>query len=211
MTAPVVGITRAVRSLEARPGAPQDGEAAIGGDGAVAVLQSHPVKGLPTVPAEPTVILWDNANIVESFPELTLPLTFSVATELYASVYRGTCRTLGVPAATIEREAGIFGAMLGLLQGRVYYNLNSWYRVLSLLPGFRLTAGFLEAMMGARRPGAGPDERAVLTVAGAARRIELARMTVRLAWRWFRFEADARRFRKWMAALMASHRPPSPS
>ena len=28
--------------------------------------------------------------------------------------------------------------MLGLVRGRVYYNLLSWYRVLALLPGFTL-------------------------------------------------------------------------
>jgi pyruvate,water dikinase len=95
---------------------------------------------------------------------------------------------------------------LGLLQGRVYYNLNSWYRVLSLLPGFRLTAGFLEAMMGARRPGAGPDERAVLALAGAARRWELAVMTARLVSRLARSGHDATRFQARIADLLEEHR-----
>jgi pyruvate,water dikinase len=153
---------------------------------------------------DPVVIAWDNANIVESFPELTLPLTFSVAVELYASVYRGACRALGVPRRTLHREDRVFEQMLGLLQGRVYYNLDSWYRVLSLLPGFRLTAGFLEAMMGARRPGAGAGERATPVAAGAVRRVELATMTARLAYRLLRFGSDATRFRARIAALLAA-------
>ena len=155
------------------------------------------------------VILWDNANIVESFPELTLPLTFSVAVELYAPVYRGACRALGVPRASIEREARTFEQMLGLLQGRVYYNLNSWYRVLSLLPGFRLTAGFLEAMMGTRRPGSGSDERTAMTLAAPARARELATMTARLGYRLLRFEADATAFRARVAGLLEDHGRPA--
>lgn len=202
-----VAVAGAALLLELRLGAPQDVEWAFDAMGALVVLQTRPI----TAPwsrdgGASDVILWDDANIVESFPELTLPLTFSVAVELYASVYRGACRALGVPAGTTEREGRTFEQMLGLLQGRVYYDLNSWYRVLSLLPGFRHTAGFLESMMGARRPGTGPDERAVLAVAGAARRRELAAMSIRLAYRWLRFGDDATGFRARIDALLAEHR-----
>ncbi|NJO75308.1 MAG: hypothetical protein HC833_17000 [Leptolyngbyaceae cyanobacterium RM1_406_9] len=40
--------------------------------------------------------------------------------------------------------------MLGLIQGRIYYNLLSWYRVLALLPGFTVNRRFMEQMMGVR-------------------------------------------------------------
>jgi pyruvate,water dikinase len=177
------------------------------------VAASSPVlvteAGTPEPGDAGAVILWDNANIVESFPELTLPLTVSVAVELYDPVYRGACRALGVPPASIEREARTFEQMLGLLQGRVYYNLNSWYRVLSLLPGFRLTAGFLEAMMGTRRPGSGPDERTAMTLAAPARVRELATMTARLGYRLLRFGADATAFRARVAGLLEEHRRPA--
>ncbi|HJW21288.1 MAG TPA: hypothetical protein VJ506_02550, partial [Candidatus Limnocylindrales bacterium] len=152
------------------------------------------------------VVLWDNANIVESFPEITLPLTFSVAVELYAAVYVGVCRALGVPASTLERESAAFEELLGILQGRVYYNVNNWYRVLSLLPAFALASGFLEAMMGARRPGARADEHAVLEVAPPAPpRIRLA-MTARLLHRMVRLESDTARFQRRLATVLARHR-----
>ena len=149
---------------------------------------------------------WGNANIVESFPELTLPLTYAVATDVYASVYRDACLALGVPRSTVERDGRVFEEMLGLLEGQVFYNLTSWHRVLAMLPGFRLTAGFLEAMMGTDRPGARAGERAAPVVARAARWREMFGMTVRLAWRLLRFEADARRFRASIAALLAARR-----
>jgi rifampicin phosphotransferase len=41
--------------------------------------------------------------------------------------------------------------MLGLIRGRVYYNLLSWYRLLSLLPGYAFNRAFMERMMGVRR------------------------------------------------------------
>jgi pyruvate,water dikinase len=58
---------------------------------------------------------------------------------------------LAVPERDIEAHAQTFRCMLGLIRGRVYYNLLNWYRVLSLLPGFGLNRGFMEQMMGVRR------------------------------------------------------------
>jgi pyruvate,water dikinase len=46
--------------------------------------------------------------------------------------------------------------MLGLVRGRIYYNLLNWYRVLALLPGFTLNRRFMEQMMGVRE--SLPDE-----------------------------------------------------
>jgi pyruvate,water dikinase len=166
----------------------------------------QPERARPTGPPPASVRLWDNANIVESFPELTLPLTFSVAVELYAAVYRRTCRSLGVPRTAMEQDAEVFEQMLGLLQGRVYYNLTSWYRVLAMLPGFRLTAGFLEAMMGADRPGANASERSIPVVARAARLWEVAGITLRLAYRLLRLEHDVARFRAKIARLLETDR-----
>ena len=47
--------------------------------------------------------------------------------------------------------------MLGLIRGRVYYNLLNWYRVLALLPGYTVNRRFMEQMMGVQR-GACPDD-----------------------------------------------------
>jgi rifampicin phosphotransferase len=199
-------VARAARLLEERRAAPQDIEWAFTGAGDLVILQARRITALPAAAPAGDVRVWDNANIVESFPELTLPLTFSIAVELYASVYRGACLALGVPRRTVDREAEVFEQMLGLLQGRVYYNLTSWYRVLALLPGFRLTAGYLEAMMGARRPGAAPEERARPVLASPARWWEIAAMTVRMAWRLAWFGRDAARFRSTIRGLLDHRR-----
>ena len=101
-------------------------------------------------PAPDALRLWDNANIVESYPGVTTPLTFSFAQRAYSAVYRTFCRVLGVPEARVEAEAATFDQMIGLVRGRIYYNLGSWYRVLALLPGYRLNAPLMESMMGVK-------------------------------------------------------------
>jgi len=40
--------------------------------------------------------------------------------------------------------------MLGLIRGRVYYNLYNWYRLVAVLPGYRFNRRFMEQMMGVR-------------------------------------------------------------
>src|SRR5262249_15527416 len=38
--------------------------------------------------------------------------------------------------------------MLGTFHGRVYYNLLNWYKLTSVLPGFKYNRSFMETMMG---------------------------------------------------------------
>jgi rifampicin phosphotransferase len=56
----------------------------------------------------------------------------------------------GVRAATIAAHQPVFACMIGLIQGRIYYNLLNWYRLLALLPGFKANRQFMEQMMGVK-------------------------------------------------------------
>jgi rifampicin phosphotransferase len=134
-------------AIERRYGTPQDVEWALDAAG-IAILQTRPITGWK--PPEP--IVWDNSNIVESYPGITLPLTFSVAREAYAAVYRGAAELAGVSPASVAAHADVYERMIGLVRGRVYYNLNSWYSALALLPGFRHNRKFMEQMMGVGEP-----------------------------------------------------------
>ncbi|MEN9354939.1 MAG: hypothetical protein RL318_2264 [Fibrobacterota bacterium] len=92
--------------------------------------------------------VWDNSNIVESYGGLTSPLSFSFARGLYHRVYVRFCREMGVGARELsELEPGLRN-MLGLLRGRVHYNLLNWYRLTGILPGYRFNRAFMESMMG---------------------------------------------------------------
>lgn len=115
------------------------------------LLQSRPITTLnQTSDQSSEMILWDNSNIIESYPGVTTPLTFSFIIKMYESVYIQLCRLLGVSEADLTKNAGIFANMLGLINGRVYYNLLSWYKALALLPGYHLNAEFMEKMMGVK-------------------------------------------------------------
>jgi phosphohistidine swiveling domain-containing protein len=135
---------------------PQDIEWAIE-NGRVFLLQSRPITSLSSM-ADPDGILnlWDNSNIAESYGGVTTPLTYSFARRAYEEVYRQFCRLMSVPAARIAENAQVFHCMIGLVRGRVYYNLLNWYRVLAMLPGFTVNRRFMEQMMGVKEPL--PDE-----------------------------------------------------
>jgi phosphohistidine swiveling domain-containing protein len=145
---------RAVADLVRRTGeflgCPQDVEWAFA-DGQLYLLQARPITTLATA-ADPvgTLQLWDNSNIAESYNGVTTPLTFSFARRAYEEVYRQFCRLLRVPAARLAQNDDVFRHMLGLIRGRVYYNLGSWYRALALLPGFTVNRRFMEQMMGVK-------------------------------------------------------------
>jgi phosphohistidine swiveling domain-containing protein len=131
-------------------GRPQDIEWAIKGD-QLFLLQSRPITTLlDLADPEGALNLWDNSNITESYNGITTPLTFSFARYVYEGVYRQFCVIMRVPKAKIAANERTFARMLGLIQGRIYYNLLNWYRVLALLPGFTLNRRFMEQMMGVR-------------------------------------------------------------
>lgn len=152
-----VAVADLSRRCEAASGRPQDIEWAIDGSGKLWLLQSRPITTLGLIPdPDDTLRVWDNSNIAESYGGVTTPLTFSFARRIYESAYREFCKLMSVPSSRIERADDVFPQMLGLVRGRVYYNLVSWYRVLALLPGFQLNRSFMEQMMGVREPM--PDE-----------------------------------------------------
>ncbi|SMF74105.1 phosphoenolpyruvate synthase [Pseudobacteriovorax antillogorgiicola] len=131
---------------------PQDIEFAIA-DSKVFILQTRPITHLPP-PQKPLghEIVWDNSNIQESYCGVTTPLTFSHANRAYKSVYTQTLRILGTPESVIQEKDKGLSNMLGLIHGRVYYNINHWYEGLSLLPSFKTNKADMEKMMGLQDP-----------------------------------------------------------
>jgi pyruvate,water dikinase len=194
--------------LEAHFGAPQDLEFAFEGD-ALYLLQSRPITTLkadgssssvsnnPVSSPEPSSetgeeIIWDNSNIIESYSGTTTPLTYSFARRAYTAVYRQFLVILGVDAGRIADNSNRLEAMIGLVRGRIYYNLSNWYRLLALLPGFKLNRALMEQMMGVNE--ALPDalEREIATgQAGVSRwrdAFDLTRAGVGLLLSWARLE-----------------------
>lgn len=146
----ILEITTALHTCEKEWGTPQDIEFAYAG-GLLYLLQARPVTNLNAI-ADPNgeYILWDNSNIIESYPGVTTPLTFSFISESYKHAYSLFCAFLGVNAAVLKENKHVFANTLGLINGRVYYNLKSWYHMLAMLPGYSINARFMEKMMGVK-------------------------------------------------------------
>lgn len=144
----IVEISKILNILEGHYKKPQDIEFAVK-DGRIYLLQTRPVTATGnSIKGE--YILWDNSNIIESYPGITTPLTFSFILKMYERVYRQFVELLGVNQKEIEKHSTVFANTLGLVRGRVYYNLLSWYKMLAMLPGYSINAEFMENMMGVK-------------------------------------------------------------
>ena len=132
---------KAIR-LEESFGQPQDVEFCIA-QGQVWLVQARPI----TAPIAELVV-YDNSNIQESYCGVTTPLTYSFARRAYATAYTQTMEVLGLPARKIAEQQPVVQHLLGLVKGRIYYNINNWYRGLQLLPSFRQNKEDMERMMG---------------------------------------------------------------
>lgn len=128
---------------------PQDIEWAIK-NGNVYILQTRPIT-TPINNDEGLLNIWDNSNIIESYGGLTLPLTFTFARYVYHQVYVQFCEILLIPQKEIRNMDYFLKNMLGLFYGRVYYNLLNWYKLTSVLPGYKYNRTFMETMMGTNK------------------------------------------------------------
>ncbi|MEU9186125.1 phosphoenolpyruvate synthase [Streptomyces sp. NPDC048484] len=157
-------LREAGRRAEEIFGRPQDVEWAISGDD-LWILQSRTITTLPTPdrpPSPPAHVeetedaeeeqgelrIWDNSNIIESYSGITAPLTFSFASHVYHRVHVEYCRTLGLPYAQRCAMDDWLRNLLGQFGGRVYYNLFNWYRLVGLLPLYRMNRRVLEISIG---------------------------------------------------------------
>ena len=198
---------RAVASLARRianaAGGPQDVEFTFAG-GRLWALQARPV----TAVAETTdpVAIWDDSNIAESYGGIVGALTYSFARHAYAGAYRAFFRLAGVPRAAIDANARTFEALVGRIEGRMMYDLVGWYRMLALLPGYRLNRRLMEEMMGVRE--ALPAELAESIARGCRRgrlqdALMLARTVVSLTVTAIRLPREITRFHAHVDSTLA--------
>lgn len=143
-------IVATARTLESALGRAQDIEWCIAG-GELWILQARPVTTPVRRPAG-KFQLWDNSNIVENYPGVTTQLTFTFAQHVYSHVFREFCRLLGIPRKQLREMDGFLGSVLGFLNGRVYYNLLHWYKLVGVAPFQNLGRKMMEVQMGVDEP-----------------------------------------------------------
>jgi pyruvate,water dikinase len=146
----IVAVATLAREADQFFGCTQDIEWAIASDD-LYLLQSRPITSLTNaVDRGGALAIWDNSNIVESYGGITLPLTFTFARNAYEGVYGQLCSIFRIPRKRIEENREALANMLGLIQGRVYYNLLNWHRLLATLPGYRMNRACFEQMIGVK-------------------------------------------------------------
>jgi rifampicin phosphotransferase len=143
----VSAVASLARRIANAAGTPQDVEFTFAG-GRLWALQARPVTAVARAAAP--VAIWDDSNIAESYGGIVGALTYSFARNAYAGAYRAFFRLAGVPRATIDANARTFEALVGRIDGHMMYDLVGWYRMLALLPGYRLNRRLMEEMMGVR-------------------------------------------------------------
>ncbi|TVR45185.1 MAG: phosphoenolpyruvate synthase [Planctomycetota bacterium] len=208
--ASVLQVAALARTCAARRGRPQDIEWAMA-NGQLWLLQSRPITALASPDPDAPPALWDNSNIAESYGGVSCALTYSFARRAYEAVYREFCRLLGVSEAVLAANDNTFRAMIGMVEGRIYYDLLNWYRVLAMLPGYASNRAFMEQMMGVKEPL--PPELVPAQSPGSRwtrlrDRLRLARVAAGLLWRHWRLGSDMAAFRRRLDDAMAP--PPVP-
>ena len=94
-------------------------------------------------------LLIDNSNLIESYYGLTSCLTHSFAHEVYTKVYTQTCLIAKFNKKIMKSLEPSLKNMLYSYEGKLYYNLNSWYNLISLFPS-KNSASYMESMMGVK-------------------------------------------------------------
>jgi len=108
---------------------PQDIEFSYDNENKLYILQSRPIT---TIDIRNLKIL-DNTNIVESYPGITLPLSFTFARNGYQQVFTAAARLFSVSEKNISILEPKLSSMIAHIEGRVYYNLHNWYSLMQMV------------------------------------------------------------------------------
>ena len=98
---------------------------------------------------KPLTIL-DNSNIIESYSGVTTPLTYTFAKDVYTKIYNQTLRSFYIKEAAIKSIEKDLENMIVFYENKIYYRLNSWYKMTALYPGYNKNKKYMENMMGVK-------------------------------------------------------------
>lgn len=129
----------------------------------------------------------DNSNIIESYSGVTTPLTFSFAREVYEKIYRQTLKGFYISEEDIESVGEDLRQMICFYENKVYYRLNSWYRMTALYPGYEKNKRYMENMMGVKVELKESESRA---------KLRLMKIYLRFGYKLLRIRRDSEAFVK---------------
>lgn len=119
-------------------------------DNTVYILQCRLITNYSHIDKNKFRTVLDNSNIIESYSGVTTPLTFTFACEVYAKIYKQTLRSFYVTEEAIKSIENDLDNMLNFYENKIYYRLNSWYKMTALYPGYQKNKQYMENMMGVK-------------------------------------------------------------
>jgi rifampicin phosphotransferase len=100
-------------------------------DNELYVLQARPIT---TIPSKRQIHIFDNSNIAENYPGFSTPLTYSGLARGYSTNFKNLIRFVGFKEEDWSHLNNQLNQLIGYWGGQIYYNLNNWYSVYTLLP-----------------------------------------------------------------------------
>jgi pyruvate,water dikinase len=122
----VIALSKLALQIEKAMNGPQDIEFCVDSANEVWVMQARPITAL----ALEDIKILDNSNIVESYPGMTMPLSFSFAQNAYEQVFGSAAQLFKLPQTKLLGLKKELSQMITHFNGRVYYNLHHWYKVM---------------------------------------------------------------------------------
>ncbi len=149
------------------------------------ILQCRPITNYSHIDKDKFRTILDNSNIIESYSGVTTPLTFTFAREVYSKIYKQTLRSFYVSSDAIRSIENDLDNMLDFYENKIYYRLNSWYKMTALYPGYQKNKQYMENMMGVKT---------ALHESQAAAKTRLVRIYASFICKLLRMKKDSRRF-----------------
>lgn len=97
--------------------------------GVIYWLQIRPI----TTKKEETIV-WDNTSCESNYPGITMPLSISMVTNSTYRVYKNMALFLGMPKSILNKNEPLLKNMSGEINGRLYYNVTAWQKLIYQLP-----------------------------------------------------------------------------
>ena len=116
------------------------------------IFQSEDPVDLITDSNKREVIVYDNSNIQKSCSGVTTPLTFNFTRRAYSIVFEETQKHLSLARRSFSKDPEIFQNLVGLIKGRIYYNINNWYRGFRYFNSLNHNRASLVQIMGLSEP-----------------------------------------------------------
>lgn len=144
----ISNLLQIVKNVQNRTTAFQDIEFAIKGN-KVYFLQARNITAYLGINPSERDLFIDNANIIESYFGVTSYLTYTFAKDVYRDVYTATLNLGKVRKGIMDALKPSLAEMLYRYEGKIYYNMNSWYHVNSVFPS-KNSSSYMENMMGVK-------------------------------------------------------------